>query len=98
MPISLVHAHHVQCAQSNSGGHLRTHLLGALLFSIAALIISPATPSIAQSTATAMGIDVDFYTGPISHDVWLQIKMAGQQFAIVQAWGGRSRNEFAVSQ
>src|SRR5262245_39355184 len=77
---------------------LRTHLLCALLLSTAALIISPPTPSIAQSPATAMGIDVDFYTGPISQDVWLQIKKAGQQFAIVQAWGGRSRNEFAVSQ
>jgi len=25
---------------------------------------------------TALGIDVDFYTGPISRDVWLQLKAA----------------------
>src|ERR1041385_2088555 len=47
---------------------------------------------------TGFGIDVDFYTGPISSAVWSQMKEAGQSFAVVQAWGGRSRNEFAVSQ
>jgi hypothetical protein len=47
---------------------------------------------------TALGIDVDFYTGPISRDVWLQLKAADQRFAIVQAWGGRSRNEYASAQ
>jgi hypothetical protein len=46
----------------------------------------------------ALGVDVDFYTGPIAREVWLQMKNEGQAFAIVQAWGGRSRNEFAVSQ
>jgi hypothetical protein len=48
--------------------------------------------------STGLGIDVDFYTGPIPGSSWLQMKEAGQQFAIAQAWGGRSRNEFAVSQ
>jgi len=48
--------------------------------------------------STGLGIDIDFYTGPIPDDSWQQMREAGQQFAIVQAWGGRSRNEFAVSQ
>jgi hypothetical protein len=52
----------------------------------------------AQTGDTAFGIDVDFYTGPISREVWAQIKGAGQRFVVAQAWGGRSRNEFAVSQ
>jgi hypothetical protein len=51
-----------------------------------------------QAPATALGVDVDFYTGAISRDVWLRMKQAGQSFAIVQAWGGRSRNEFAAAQ
>jgi hypothetical protein len=50
------------------------------------------------SLHTALGIDVDFYTGPISHGVWKRVKAANQKFVIAQAWGGRSRNEFAVSQ
>ena len=45
-----------------------------------------------QAPATALGVDVDFYTGAISRDVWLRMKQAGQSFAIVQAWGGRSRS------
>jgi hypothetical protein len=57
-----------------------------------------ALPARAQLTDTAMGVDLDFYTGAIARDVWLRMKDAGQTFAIVQAWGGRSRNEFAVSQ
>ncbi len=51
-----------------------------------------------SSSSTGLGIDVDFYTGPISSAVWNQIKEAGHQFVIAQAWGGRSRNEFASSQ
>jgi hypothetical protein len=47
---------------------------------------------------TGLGIDIDFYTGPIPRSVWRQVKAANQKFVIVQAWGGRSRNEFAVSQ
>jgi hypothetical protein len=58
-----------------------------------------AIPSLAQeSPATALGIDVDFYTGPITREVWLQLKAANQEVAIAQAWGGRSRNEFAAAQ
>jgi hypothetical protein len=45
-----------------------------------------------------LGVDVDFYTGAISRDVWLRMKEAKQSFAIVQAWGGRSRNEHAAAQ
>lgn len=52
----------------------------------------------AETSGTGFGVDLDFYTGPVAHDVWFQMKQAGQQFAVVQAWGGRSRNEFAVSQ
>jgi hypothetical protein len=63
------------------------------------LLFSASSPSQAQKPpATALGIDVDFYTGPITRDVWLRLKAAGQQFAIAQAWGGRSRNEFASAQ
>ena len=58
-----------------------------------------AIPSLAQeSPGTALGIDVDFYTGPITREVWLQLKAANQEIAIAQAWGGRSRNEFAAAQ
>src|SRR5262245_66543270 len=68
-----------------------------LIFHIA-LILFLASALHAEETNTAFGVDLDFYTGPIARDVWLQMKDAGQKFAIVQAWGGRSRNEFAVSQ
>jgi hypothetical protein len=47
---------------------------------------------------TGLGVDVDFYTGPISNNVWHHLKATGQKFMIVQSWGGRSRNEFASSQ
>ena len=60
----------------------------------------PAVPAVAQApeNTTGLGIDVDSYTGPIPLDVWRRIKQAGQKFVIAQAWGGRSRNEFAASQ
>jgi hypothetical protein len=48
--------------------------------------------------STGLGVDVDFYTGPISDHVWRHLKAANREFVIVQLWGGRSRNEFAVSQ
>jgi hypothetical protein len=64
-----------------------------------ALIVLTAIVSHAETTPmTALGVDVDFYTGPISRDVWLQLRTAGQKFAIAQAWGGRSRNEYASAQ
>jgi hypothetical protein len=47
---------------------------------------------------TGLGVDVDFYTGPISNIVWRQMKETKHKFVIVQSWGGRSRNEFASSQ
>src|SRR5262249_45352063 len=47
---------------------------------------------------TGLGVDVDFYTGPISLSVWQHLKATNQKFVIAQAWGGRSRNEFASSQ
>jgi hypothetical protein len=63
------------------------------------LLLSATIPSPAQEIpTTALGIDVDFYTGPITREVWLQLKAANQEFAIAQAWGGRSRNEFAAAQ
>jgi len=52
----------------------------------------------ARVERAALGVDVDFYTGPISRDVWKRMKRAGVKFVVAQAWGGRSRNEFAVSQ
>ncbi len=51
----------------------------------------------AASARSGLGVDIDYYTGPISRDSWVRMKRAGEQFAVVQAWGGRSRNEFAVS-
>jgi len=62
------------------------------------LIATSVTGMLRAPNTTALGVDIDFYTGPIQEQVWLQMKQAGQTFAIVQAWGGRSRNEFAVSQ
>jgi hypothetical protein len=47
---------------------------------------------------TGLGVDVDFYTGSISSNVWRHMKATNQKFVIAQAWGGRSRNEFACSQ
>jgi hypothetical protein len=47
---------------------------------------------------TGLGVDVDFYTGPISNNVWRNLKATNKKFVIVQSWGGRSRNEFAASQ
>jgi hypothetical protein len=67
--------------------------MGITLLAAACLSWMTASPR-----ATALGVDIDFYTGPISREVWLQMRDSGQTFAIVQAWGGRSRNEFAVSQ
>lgn len=52
----------------------------------------------AKAQRPGLGVDVDFYTGPIRGDVWLRMKKSGLHFVIAQAWGGRSRNEFAASQ
>jgi hypothetical protein len=72
-------------------------MLRAVIFHIA-LILFLSFSLRAEETNTALGVDLDFYTGPIANDVWSQMKDAGQKFAVVQAWGGRSRNEFAVAQ
>src|SRR5437764_15403859 len=75
------------------------HQLFPAIAGVCFIIIFLAIPLSAQVVpGTGLGIDVDFYTGPISNDVWLQLKAADQKFAIAQAWGGRSRNEFARSQ
>jgi hypothetical protein len=54
-------------------------------------------PAAAQAQ-TALGVDVDFYTGPIPNHVWRHLRATDQKFVVAQAWGGRSRNEFASSQ
>jgi len=54
-------------------------------------------PAIA-SAKTGLGVDVGFYTGPISSSVWRRLKADNQKFVIAQAWGGRSSNEFAAAQ
>jgi len=69
-----------------------------LRISFLLLAISVSSPLRAEQTNTGFGVDLDFYTGPVTRLVWLQMKEAGQKFAIVQAWGGRSRNEFAAGQ
>jgi hypothetical protein len=53
---------------------------------------------IALFAKTGLGVDVDFYTGPIPKTVWKHLLSANQKFVIAQTWGGRSRNEFAASQ
>src|SRR5690348_6890033 len=53
---------------------------------------------IALSAKTGLGVDVDFYTGPISRLVWQHLKSENRKFVIAQSWGGRSRNEFASEQ
>jgi hypothetical protein len=70
----------------------------AFLLILAALIAASPMRSVAAGPAPALGIDVNFYTGPIAPDQWRRIQRAGQSFVIAQAWGGRSRNEFAESQ
>ena len=76
----------------------RRHTIFVVLSGIVFMLLS-AIPLLAQNTpTTALGIDVDFYSGPISRDVWLQLKAADQKFAIAQTWGGRSRNEYATAQ
>jgi hypothetical protein len=68
-------------------------------FIIIVLLTVPVLGVLAAGTSyEGLGVDVDFYTGPIPESVWLKMKQSGIQFVIAQAWGGRSRNEFAVSQ
>jgi len=62
------------------------------------MAISVLDPLRAENSNTGFGVDLDFYTGPVTRVVWSQMKEAGQRFAVVQAWGGRSRNEFAAAQ
>jgi hypothetical protein len=75
-------------------------MLVAIGFSL--LVVSPAATerlvASAKAARTRLGVDVDFYTGPVSNIVWLRMKSAGQRFVVAQAWGGRSRNELAESQ
>jgi len=82
--------HLVQCAA------MIPRILSLILIVLLALPIL-AVPA-GSFSVPGLGVDVDFYTGPVSHDVWLKMKQSGIQFVIAQAWGGRSRNEFAVSQ
>ena len=53
---------------------------------------------VAALAKTGLGVDVDFYTGPISRIVWKHLQATNQKFVIAQSWGGRSRNEFASEQ
>jgi hypothetical protein len=76
----------------------RTQSIFSTFVGISLLFISTIALEAQVAPMTALGIDVDFYTGPISRDVWLRLKAADQKFAIVQAWGGRSRNEYASGQ
>jgi hypothetical protein len=79
-----------------------SRIRAALTVAVAALAVlssvQAATTRTSEVPGTALGIDVNFYTGPITHDVWEQVQRAGEEFAIAQAWGGRSRNEYAASQ
>jgi len=64
----------------------------------AALSSVQASTRTANLPRTALGIDMNYYTGEITNDVWKRMQLADQKFAIAQAWGGRSRNEYAASQ
>ena len=35
---------------------------------------------------TGLGVDVDFYTGPISNNVWGHLKATSHKFVIAQSW------------
>ena len=76
----------------------RLHTLFRSFLTIWLITVTAILAHAETTPITALGIDVDFYTGPISRDVWLQLKAADQKFAIAQAWGGRSRNEYASKQ
>jgi hypothetical protein len=78
---------------------MHRRLLISCMFVATSLMFLATIPLRAQNNPnTALGIDLDFYTGPVTRDVWQQLKAADQKFAIAQAWGGRSRNEFASAQ
>jgi len=77
---------------------MRAALTIALIAAAALSSVRAAGTKTANSPRTALGIDVDFYTGPITRDVWKRMQQAGERFAIAQAWGGRSRNEYAAAQ
>lgn len=71
----------------------------ALATSVACLTIGGFTgPPALAAPRSALGVDVDFYTGPITQSVWHRMRRANVLFAVAQTWGGRSRNEFAASQ
>src|SRR5262249_11518461 len=69
-----------------------------LVLLVASSSIRSVTADAGAQPATALGIDVNFYTGPIRADEWQRIRQAGQSFVIAQASGGRSRNGLAESQ
>jgi hypothetical protein len=67
-------------------------------FAVCVLLMVAVIAQAAPAPRSGLGVDVDFYTGSIAKDSWLRMKKAGVKFVIAQAWGGRSRNEFASSQ
>lgn len=69
--------------------------LGAV--AVASTPSGPGAPLLAASRS-ALGVDVDVYTGPVARDVWRRMKRANVEVVVAQTWGGRSRNEFAASQ
>jgi hypothetical protein len=71
-------------------------LCAAGVLAVLAGVFAPVQPVAARRAG--LGVDVDFYTGPISSTVWLRMRRAGVALVVAQAWGGRSRNEFASAQ
>jgi hypothetical protein len=80
------------------GDRFRRVLLPFLVLVIASSFVWRVGADTAPPPTTAFGVDVGFYTGPISTEVWQRARQFGQTFVIAQAWGGRSRNEYAQSQ
>jgi hypothetical protein len=55
----------------------------------ACLVFYAPDPDRAQAARVqraALGVDVDFYTGPVSRDVWKRMKRAGVKFVVAQAY------------
>jgi len=70
--------HLVQCAA------MIPRILSFILIGLLTLPVLAGTAG--APSVPGLGVDVDFYTGPVSHDIWLKMKQSGIQFVIAQAW------------
>jgi GH25 family lysozyme M1 (1,4-beta-N-acetylmuramidase) len=61
-----------------------------------AISARPSAPN--ESIEQIRGVDISEYSGEVPVDSWQRLKVEGWDFAIVGAWGGRGKNDFAESQ